>query len=157
MTTTDRMDMEQLRCHAVDMDEAVAFLSAAIVVLTRIKRSKQQQVNHTEGVLRQSLTSSCRRINRINRCLCLSMLSLACHIDHVCLDIQDLLCHSHEVVPPPPSRPRKFSDPRDDNQSESLFGFKMLFTIHLFILTSQEMNSIYLCSCLQALTVKSKK
>ena len=113
MTTTDAMDIDELRLESLYFETVLAHAASAFVTLIAVAKSRRDH------------NLSTRRIKRTIDYLCVAVAWLTSHIEGLYLDIQDRLYYVHVARPLPTRRLRCICDLLDDNHSENLFGFKI--------------------------------
>ena len=113
MTTTDRMDIDELRLEMLFCELALGHVAGAFASLAIVAKSRADQ----------NLPIS--RLRRAMNYLCVAMAWISSYIEGLYLDIEDRLHYVHIARPLPQRRLRRVGDLLDDNQSENLFGFKI--------------------------------
>ena len=113
MTTTDSMDIHELRLQAFDFETALGFITGAFATMTMTARARMQQHLPIESIR-----------------IALDYISVAiswivCYLEMIYMDIEDRLYYVHTARPPTASKNRHINDLQDDNESEILFGFKI--------------------------------
>ena len=112
MTTTDRMDIQDLRTHAFDLEDTLAYIGTTFAALAVMAKTRAEQ----------SLPIT--RIRRVLDYLCQAVAFITCAIELTNLNIEDRLYFVHNVHRFKPHNNRKIADLEDDNHSTRLFGFK---------------------------------
>lgn len=113
LTTTDRMDLEDLRMLAIDMETVVAYISAAFTGLAVVAKSRAEQNLPID------------RIKKVLDCLCIAVAWITCSLEMTYLDIDDKMYFTHVRRAFDRPKLRTINEILDDNQSEFLFGFKI--------------------------------
>jgi hypothetical protein len=113
MTTTDLMDLDELRLEVLAFETALGYIAAAFTALATMARARTEQ------------NLSIQRFKRAINYLSIAVAWIASYIEGLYLDIEDRLYFVHTIRPYSELRLRSIDDLLDDNQSESLFGFKI--------------------------------
>jgi hypothetical protein len=77
------------------------------------------------------LQHSVHRLKNILQFLELSVYSLVAYMEMLYMDLEDRVYYVHQVRPNPPAQRRRINDISDNNESETLFGFKISELIRL--------------------------
>ena len=112
MTSTDSMDVDELRLQASDFEVVLGHVVGAFVTLSVIARSRVEQ-----GL-------SYRRIKEALDYICIAVSWITCYIEMLYLDIEDKIYYQHRLHRFNEPTMRSINNIEDDNQSESMFGFK---------------------------------
>ena len=115
MTTTDRMDMEALQHHAVDLEAVVGHLSTTCAALIQMAQIKA----------REGARSAFLRLRNVIQFISLSIQWIICSIELVYLDIEDRIYYVHQRRQFNQHQNRRIDGLADNNSSEELFGFKI--------------------------------
>ena len=123
MTTSDRMDIEAIRVHVRDSEQVLAHIAATFAGLAALARRR----------LQNNMIESYERIKRVVDFLTISIGWITCYIEFLYLDLEDIIYYVHEERPFLEEQRRRINDLADDNESESIFGFKKN-ELHLLLL-----------------------
>ena len=113
MTTTDRMDIDELRLEVCFFELVLGHVAAAFASTAAVAKTRADQ------------NASVQQEKSTMDYLCVAVAWISSHIEGLYLDIEERLYYSHIIRPLPQIRLRSISHLVDDNQSESLFGFKI--------------------------------
>lgn len=127
LTTSDRMDIDTLREHTLECQDALGYIASVFAALMALAQSR----------LHNHMMTSYHQIKRIIHFLDISVAWITCYIETLYLDIEDRLYFVHRERRFVSPTKRSISSISDDNECESLFGFKknelQLLLIHLRI------------------------
>ena len=112
MTTTDAMDIDGLRLQAHDYETVLAYIASAFAAMTMMAKSRMEQ------------SLPYQYIKDAMDYLSVAIAWIVCYIEMIYMDIEDKLYYVHTVRPLPEPNLRSIHQVLDDNESESLFGFK---------------------------------
>ena len=113
MTTTDAMDIDELRIQVHEYETVLAHIASTFATISMVARSR---VMHSLPI--QSL-------KRTMDSLCLIVSWISCYLEMLYMDIEDRIYYVQVERPLPESKLRNISDLTDDNQSNLHFGFKI--------------------------------
>ena len=113
MTTTDQMDIADLRIEALDYETALAYVASLFATLAMIVRARMEQaLDHS-------------KLSQVIQFLSVAVGWLTCHLEMVYLDIEDKLYFVHRQRRFTTPRFREISSLEDQSQSEQMFGFRV--------------------------------
>ena len=113
MTTTDSMDIDELRLEVAYFETALSYITSAFATAAIIAKSR---VEHNLSI---------RRVKQTMDYLCIAVAWISSHIESLYLDIEDRLYYVHTIRPYTRCQYRRIDDLLDDNQSETMFGYKI--------------------------------
>ena len=113
LTTTDSLDIEDLRLAVHDYETALAYIASTFTTIALVAKSRQDQ----------GLSVGCHK--KAMEHICVATTWIIAHIECLYLDIEDRLYFVHTVRPFQPNRLRRISEFTDDNHSHQYFGFKL--------------------------------
>ena len=112
MTTTDSMDIDELRLEVAYFETALSYITSAFATAAIIAKSRSDQ------------NLPIQRAKDTMNYICVAVAWISSHIEGLYLDIEDRLYYVHTIRPYTAQQYRQIDDLVDNNQSESLFGFK---------------------------------
>ena len=113
MTTTDRMDVEEMQLQASDFELALASIGSAFTAIAIQAKSRVEQ------------SLPIRKLRAVLDYLCFAVAWITCYLEMLYLDIEDRLFFQHTRRTFSPPKFRRITEIQDNNQSEEMFGFKI--------------------------------
>ena len=114
MTTTDSMDIDQIRLQIHDYESVLAHVASAFATFAVIARTRAMQ------------NLPIQQLKKAMDYLSMVVSWITCYLQLLYMDIEDRIYYVQVERPLPEEKLRSITELLDDNQSNMLFGFKIL-------------------------------